>query len=54
MPVYLNGAEHYHMVRIREAKSSNLFTPTGVHMALIREVLSSFVPARIIDLMACP
>ena len=63
MPANVNGAEHYYMVRVREAKSSNLFTPTGVymashvdsnslrireleitvHMALIREILSSVV-----------
>ena len=51
------------MVQVRKVPSSNLTplryrdcfaclgAPIAVHMALIREVLSSGIPARIIDLM---
>jgi hypothetical protein len=37
MKILNNGDQQYHMVQVREVESSNLSTPTGVHMALIRE-----------------
>ena len=32
MPANLKGADHDHTVRVREVPSSNLGTPTAVHM----------------------
>jgi hypothetical protein len=32
MKILNNGDEQYRMVQVREAKRSNFFTPTGVHM----------------------